>query len=81
MNEQEVMSTLMLNKGALALALGALAYLRWWASECRCEKCGFHVNEARMKRAREADKDHSDTHRSWGKCGNPDCPDNPREVD
>jgi hypothetical protein len=84
MNEAEVSNILMLNKAALALVLGTLFYVyRRYVQRCNCEKCSFHVNEYRVERMRKADEDHEDTHRMWGKCGNMECPKNPRkdEVD
>lgn len=56
------------------LALAVLARHR----ECSCEKCGFHVNEARLKREKARASHHRANHAWWRGTipwGSPNCPD------
>ncbi len=64
MSHEEVLSI-------AVIVMGALSALLWLIpSPCKCEKCGFHVNERRM--AAEADRAqrhreyHVISHKAWG---------------
>lgn len=69
---------------ALAVALGVIAWARWYLSECRCASCQFHIHERRVaaetaKRAaeveakRQADLGHEYAHKGGGfQDGDPD---------
>lgn len=83
------MSPLDITHGALVL-LGALILLLWAIpSPCRCDHCGFHTNERRMKALRQAELNHDYAHKGPGfEDGSPDiqacndetCPRNPKQA-
>lgn len=84
----EAQSALLFHKLAILLLLIVVCYLWWWTSQCRCEKCAFHVNEQRMARLREAEAQHDNEHKGWDfatgewkdklPCRDPSCPRNPK---
>ena len=75
---------------ALIVAGAVIGYLWWWARECRCEKCAFHVNEARVARLRHAELKHDTAHKGFGfkdgakdylPCDDDTCPRNPKRLE
>lgn len=65
---------------AAVACLWGLAFLARYRP-CSCEKCGFHVNEARVSREKERERVRRVRHRSfhgwsgedWGSEACPDC--------
>jgi hypothetical protein len=56
------------------VVVGALALLLWAIpGPCKCEKCGFHVNERRMAEAHQRDLQHDYQHKTFGDCSNEGC--------
>ncbi len=59
MSHEEVLSI------ALAIVAGAAVLLWLIPGHCQCEKCGFHVNETRMKREADRVKYHRERHSAF----------------
>lgn len=84
MNEIEVIGGLAMHNSWVMLAAAALLWLAWMARwrPCRCEKCAFHQNEARVERLKQAERKHDALHKGFGytqstpdlyKCSDPEC--------
>lgn len=72
---------------ALAIAMLGALLLYLMPGPCRCEKCGFHVNERRMAAERQRELKHDVAHKGFGyrdgdpdmyACGDEQCPRNPQ---
>lgn len=69
----DMYNALMMVAGAAMVTLGVVAHNR---RNCTCEKCGFHVNEARLNREKDRARRHRALHAGYAlKWGSPNCPD------
>ena len=69
MNHGDIAAAAVLPVWAPYIGVLCMAFLAWMARHrgCTCEKCGFHVNENRMKRERNRAMDHKATHQNYGR--------------
>ena len=69
MNDGHIAAMVVLPTWAPYVGVLCMAALAWLARHrgCTCEKCGFHTNEARMKRERTRAMDHKASHASYGR--------------
>jgi len=66
MNHGDIVNAVMLPVWAPYVGVFCMIALAWLAKDkgCRCEKCGFHQNEMRMKRERDRALHHKANH-AW----------------
>lgn len=59
----------------IVIGVVALIVLAFLALDrgCRCEKCSFHVNEARLTRLRRKEEAHQQGHKLGYTCNNEGC--------
>lgn len=72
---------------ALLIVTTGAVFLWALPGECRCDKCGYHVNQRRMEKERKRELEHDRAHRGPGyersgkdiyACFDQDCPRNPK---
>jgi hypothetical protein len=77
---------LLVLSAALAVAMLGALLLYLAPGPCRCEKCGFHVNERRVAQARQKEIQHDAAHKGFGykdgdrdvyRCKDAECDRNP----
>jgi hypothetical protein len=50
---------------AMAIAMAGAVLLWLLPSPCKCEKCGFHVNERRVRHEENRAESHRNMHSYW----------------